>query len=151
MLNNYHSIAMFNKAGTSPGKIVSNLKYNDHFLYPVDVDNSAQQFHNVVQGEGMVPFVTRDEYSNQGGTMTPALYEGHIQSDTHTGLSAQFGYQVYKLNRNERINSRGIELYNIFDKIENKKATTQSFTLRTYLELIRVATLKDGVMETMFA
>ena len=151
MLNNYHSVSMFNKNGTAPGKLVSNLKYNDHFLYPVDVENSAQQFHNVVQGEGMVPFVTRDEYSNQGGTMTPALYEGHAQSDSHSGLTGQFFYQVYKLNRNERINSRGIELYNIFDKIENKKAAEQSFTLRTYLELIRVATLKDGVMETAFA
>ena len=83
--------------------------------------------------------------------MTPAAYEGHAQSDSHSGLTGQFFYQVYKLNRNERINSRGIELYNIFDKIENKKAAEQSFTLRTYLELIRVASLKDGVMTTAFA
>ena len=151
ILNEYHSVGMMNPGEVAPGTLTSNIKYNDHFLYPVDVSNPAQQFHNVVQGEGMVPFVTRDEYSNQGGVLTGAAYEKHPQSNTHLGLQSQFFYQVYKLNRNERINSRGLEIYNTFDKIENKTGAAQSFTLRTYLELIRVATLKDGVMDVFFA
>ena len=151
ILNEYHSVGMMNAGGVAPGTLTSNVKYNDHFLYPVDVTNAAQQFHNVVQGEGMVPFVTRDEYSNQGGTMTLSSYEGHAQNDTKKGLQSQFFYQVYKLNRNERINSRGLELYNTFDKIENQDGAKQSFTLRTYLELIRVASLKDGMLDVYFA
>ena len=151
ILNEYHSVGMMNPGGVAPGTLTSNIKYNDHFLYPVDVTNPAQQFHNVVQGEGMVPFVTRDEYSNQGGVLTGDKYEGHIQSSAKAGLQSQFFYQVYKLNRNERINSRGLELYNTFDKIENQDGAKQSFTLRTYLELIRVAQLNNGVMDVFFA
>lgn len=156
VLNNYHARACIQGYNLTPainGCLTSNVKYNDHFLYPVDVDNSAQQFYNVVQAEGMVPFVTREEYANQGTGMTLASYEGVSQSNDTSGLVGKFFYQAYKLNRNERINQRGIELYQRYDGLLNLKgdASASTCTLRSYLELVRVATLKDGVMETFLA
>ena len=156
MLNNYHSRACIQGYNLTPainGCLTSNVKYNDHFLYPVDVDNSAQQFYNVVQAEGMVPFVTREEYGNQGTGMTGVDYEGVPQDDDTSGLVGKFFYQAHKLNRNERVNQRGIELYQRYDGLLNLKgdASASTCTLRSYLELVRVATLKDGVMETFLA
>ena len=157
ILNKYHSMSMDRlytgaQGARFNGVLTSNLKYNDHFLYPVDVDNSAQQFHNVVQGEGMVPFIHREEYNNEGQGLASATFNGYQQKDPDHGLAGKMFYQVHKLNRNGRINSRGIEIYNTYDKLKNSKAAgANSATLRTYLELIRVASLKDGVMDTFFA
>ncbi len=156
LLNNYHARACIQGYDLTPAKngcLTSNVKYNDHFLYPVDVDNSAQQFYNVVQAEGMVPFVTREEYANQGPGMAGTEYEGMPQDDFQRGLVGKFFYQAYKLNRNERVNQRGIELYQRYDGLRNltDTAVAGSCTLRAYLELVRVATLKDGVMETFLA
>lgn len=157
ILNNYHSMALDRlytgtEADRFNGVLTSNVKYNDHFLYPVDVTNSAQQFHNVVGGEGMVPFVTREEYNKESESLPLAEYEGWEQNSEVNGLSGKYFYQVYKLNRNERVNSRGIELYNTWDKLKNSKSSgTNTATLRTYVELIRVAQLNNGVFETFFA
>jgi hypothetical protein len=157
MLNNYHSRAMDRDYtdGTPSdrfqGSLTANVKYNDHFLYPVDVSNSAQQFHYLTQAEGMVPFIYRQEYNNEGQGLTANTYQGHAQNDIDAGLAGNFFYQAYKLNRNERVNSRGIELYNTFDKIPNSDADDSTATLRTYIELIRVAQLKDGKFDIFFA
>jgi hypothetical protein len=157
MLNKYHSRGLQRKYdGTETerfnGSLTSNIKYNDHFLYPVDVTNSAQQFHYLVGAEGMVPFISREEYNFEGDGLASATYEGWQQKSDDNGLANNFFYQAYKLNRNERVNSRGIELYNTWDKIKNSKAVgTNSCTLRTFLEIVRVAQLVDGKIETFFA
>ena len=157
MLNKYHSRGLQRLyTGTETarfnGSLTSNVKYNDHFLYPVDVTNSALQFHYLVGGEGMVPFVNREEYNFQGQSLASGTYEGWQQKSEDNGLANNFFYQAYKLNRNERVNSRGIELYNTWDKIKNSKDTgTNSCTLRTYLELIKVVQLKDGQFDIFFA
>ena len=156
MLGNYHARGMMRQyTGTEAdrfnGRLTSNIKYNDHFLYPVDVDNSAQQFHNLVSAEGMVPFIYREEYNFEGQGLANGTYAGHSLKDHDRGLAANFFYQAYGLNRNERINSRGIELYQTYNKLENKSASPASFTQRNYLELIRVATLENGIMSVAFA
>ena len=157
MLNKYHSRGLqrlYTGTETSRfnGSLTSNIKYNDHFLYPVDIANSALQFHNVVSAEGMVPFVTREEYNFEGQGLSSATYEGWGQNSDDNGLANNFFYQAYKLTRNERVNSRGLEIYNTWDKIKNSKASgTNTCTLRTYLEIVRVAQLQDGKMETFFA
>ncbi len=157
MLNNYHSMGLDRvytgtEADRFNGVLTSNVKYNDHFLYPVDVTNSAQQFHNVVVGEGMVPFVMREEYNKESSSLPLAEYEGWSQNSEVNGLSGKFFYQLYKLNRNERVNSRGVELYNTWDKLKNSKSSgTNTATLRTYVELIRVAQLNNGVFDVFFA
>ena len=159
ILGTYHSMSMNRDQGAATaltkrynGLLTANIKYNDHFLYPVDVDNSAQQFHYLTQAEGMVPFISREEYGFEGRSLTPGTFEGYGQSNQSHGLAGRFFYQAYKLNRNERINSRGIELYNTFDALHNSKgAVANTATLRSYLELIRVVQLNKGVTEVFFA
>ena len=159
ILGNYHSMSLGRdlangtQASRYYGVLTSNVKYNDHFLYPVDVDNSAQQFHYLTQAEGMVPFIAREEYNFEGQGITGGTFEGYEQKEEHHGLAGRFFYQAYKLNRNERVNSRGIELYNTFDPLPNSKTdnSANTATLRTYLEIIRVVQLVDGKMEVFFA
>ncbi len=158
ILGNYHSMSCGRDVsnGTESarynGVLTSNVKYNDHFLYPVDVDNSAQQFHYLTQAEGMVPFIAREEYNFEGQGLTQGTFEGYEQRAQHHGLAGRFFYQAYKLNRNERVNSRGIELYNTFDPLPNSKsAGANTATLRTYLEIIRVVQLNNGKTEVFFA
>jgi len=165
LLNNYHAFGCGRVYGTSSsadtnGTLTSNLKYNDHLLYPVDVTNPAVQFHNVVQAEGMVPFVTREEYSFQGKTTTGVTVEGIDQNaevngavDTASqGLVNQFFYQAYKLNRNERVNQRGVELIVNYNPLTNLSGgTSDNYTLRSYVELVKVARLQNGVLESFFA
>ena len=52
-INNYGSDTPLVTA-TGNGTIETNLRYNDLFLFPIDVTNSARQFHNVVQTEGRI-------------------------------------------------------------------------------------------------
>ena len=134
------------------GKNVTNIKYNNQFLYPVDIDNPCRHFYQVTQAEGMVPFVTRDEYSDAGNLITPTFFELGAQNNVTLGLPNKFFYQAYHLNRSERINSRGIEYYFSYDALNNLSGgSSDSYTMRTYVELMKVATLRDGVMETFFA
>ena len=165
LLNNYHAFGCGRTYGTSAsadtnGTLTSNLKYNDHLLYPVDVTNPAVQFHNVVQAEGMVPFVTREEYSFQGDTTTGVGLEGVAQNDitegaidtAQQGLVNQFFYQAYKLNRNERVNQRGVEIIVNYNPLQNLSGGgSDNYTLRSYVELVKVARLSNGMMETFYA
>ena len=158
ILGNYHSMSMNRQYGGAEaaryqGRLISNIKYNDHFLYPVDVDNSAQQFHYLTQAEGMVPFITREEYNFEGAGMTAGTFEGYTPHHHQNGLAGKYFYQAYKLNRNERINSRGLEVYNTYDPLKNSKKddTANTATLRTYLEIIRVVQLQNGITDVFFA
>ena len=134
------------------GSLIANIKYNNEFLYPVDIDNSARSFYQVTQAEGMVPFVVREEYSNQGKSMTPSTLEGLVQNSQQKGLSNHLFYQAYHLNRGERVNSRGIEYYFEYNKLYNfSGGATDTYTLRTYIEMLKTATLNDGMMTVELA
>ena len=124
------------------GSLIYNLRYNDNFLFPVDVDNSARHFHNIVQTEGKVPFVVRQEYSSEGQVLG-GLFEGQTQSDM---LTNKFFYVANRLNRNERVNSRGVEAY-----VNYQKLPTGTYTIRFYIELVRMAELRDGVVSVAYA
>ena len=173
LVNNFHSMgAMREVNGTDAenynGKLTANIKYNNQFLYPVDINNSARLFNAVVSAEGMVPFVVREEYGYEGKQISPIDFEGLAQNGVDHqgnayGLPNKFFYQAYHLNRNERVNSRGLEYYFDYDKLQNYStakdsdaanavgAKGNSYTLRTYVELMKVATLKNGMIETFFA
>lgn len=159
VLNNYHSFGMMRKydgaAGVNfNGSLTANIKYNDKFLYPVDIDNQARLFHELQKAEGMVPFVTRDEFSNEGATTTPVEFQGYDQNDNGSGVLNKFFYQAFHLNRGERVNSRGIEYYFNYNKLQGgllDNASANTYTLRVYIELMRMATLNDGMINTFFA
>jgi hypothetical protein len=146
-------LANFSSVGPAPdvtlenvasknGSLTYNLRYNDHFLFPVDVDNNARHFHNIVQAEGKVPFVTRQEYSGEGLVLGGKI-EGYDQDQV---LQNAFFYIANRLNRNERVNSRGIEAY-----VDYQTLSAGNYTIRFYVELVRMAQLRNGVLDIQFA
>ena len=138
-----------NKMGSS----VINLKYNNEFLFPIDVDNTARQFHNVVQSEGLVPYVSREEYAREGLSLSKRLLapdptNGLGGYEYAASLSGTSFWHSLRLNRGERVNSRGLELYWTLNKLPT---TTAAYTMRAYLETIKFVSLKDGMVESFLA
>ena len=159
ILNQYHSMSperkySFGQApapGNHNGSLTVNIKYNDRFLYPIDVTNPARQFHNTAQAEGMVPFVTREEFCAEGVGLTDDTYEGYVQNTgdagDEDGILGRFNWLSYRLNRNERINSRGLEYYWKYEGLNNSENLTQ----RSWLELAKLTTISGGYVTTELA
>jgi len=157
LLNQYHCMtcdANYVRGGLSGSNGVQtmNVKYNDHFLFPIDVNNSARHFHNTAQAEGMVPFVTREEYSSEGTALTPDEFMGYDQDSgvgntIDTGVIGRFAWNSYRLNRNERVNSRGIELFSQFQDLDNQGTYIQ----RSWIEIVKLTQIVDGFVSTELA
>jgi len=162
ILNQYHAMVpepgyVFGQTpngGLQNGSITYNIKYNDRFLYPVDVKNSARHFHNVAQAEGVPPFVTREEYSAEGVALTDDKFMGYVQSEGRAGsalggrgIFGRFGWLANRLNRNERVNSRGIECFFKYDTLDNGPTYTQ----RSWIELVKITQLNSGYVFTALA
>jgi hypothetical protein len=140
-----------NKMGSS----VINLKYNNGFLYPIDVDNTARQFHNMVQAEGLVPYVSREEYAREGlslsqRTLAPTSGTTGLGGYAYSSFLSGVGFwHALRLNRGERVNSRGLELYWTLNSLP--AAPTNHYTLRVYLETIKFTALSDGFVQSYLA
>jgi hypothetical protein len=148
LLNNYVAEGP-SISGTSTGEVKNNLKYNDNFLYPIDVVNDARHYHNVFQSEGRVPYISRDLYRGEGqlatnNTDTPGAVEFE-DFPADSDLRQKFFYTAFRLNKGERVNSRGIELY------DTRTTMGGSSTLRCWLQVMKVAQLKDGMFSMGFA
>tara|TARA_R110000824_G_scaffold44205_1_gene128710 strand:- start:4426 stop:5928 length:1503 start_codon:yes stop_codon:yes gene_type:complete len=131
------------------GTVTTNLKYNDNFLYPIDVVNNARHYHNVFQSEGRVPYISRDLYRGEGQLATTQVltpgsvdFEGY---DSQEGLQSKFFWTAYRLNKGERVNSRGIEVY------DTRATVGEPSTFRCWLQLMRVASLRDGMFSMSYA
>ncbi len=152
ILNTFHSqSASLNSDNV--GQITTNVRYNDHYLYPIDRSLSALQFHDVTQTESNVPYITRDEYNQEGGGalgggLSGVEYNNLDVSSTTVGLRGKFNWLAHRLNRNERINSRGIELETLYSSLQ---AVTNDYTMRCWIEVVRVATLENGMMDCYYA
>ena len=154
--NQYHAISPESQydfgeapaAGLQNGSLTVNIKYNDKFLYPIDVVNPARQFHNTAQAEGMVPFVTREEFCAEGVGLTTDEFMGYSQQEgdaaTEKGVLGRFNWLSYRLNRNERINSRGLEYYWKYEGLDD----TGLYTQRTWLELAKLTVIQAGYVTT---
>ena len=155
LLNKYGGICALRTAAaaadTEQGRVTSNLKFNDHFLYPVDRVISAVHFYDVTQSEGVTPFVTRDFYSGESRTTSVVKFMGRDQASTHHGVRGRFFFQSWRLNRSERISSRGIELYQTYNIITALKSATETYTLKAWLEVLKYAELENGIMTCYFA
>mgnify|MGYP003638448401 FL=1 len=132
------------------GEISQNIKLNGEFLYPINVDNTARCFHNVTQSEGLTPYCGRQEYSNEGNSLTRRTLQGHVVNDVFAGTAF---WQAARLNKGERVNSRGLELYYNVNMPDagSSPAVNDAYTLRVFLETIKFASLRDGMVETMLA
>ena len=127
------------------GSIALNLKYNNGFLFPMDVDNKARLFHNVVQAEGLVPYSSREEFSREGLSLSERTLQGYSFSGALSGTAF---WNAFRLNRGERVNSRGLELYSTIAALP---AANANYTLRAYLETIKFVSLKDGMVSSFLA
>lgn len=145
-----------------------NLKMNEQFLFPIDVKNSSRHFHNVVQTEGMVPFTSREVYSKEGVSLSLAQFDSGVMTsgemwgsgsitagqdaDADRGVGGQGpGSQFWcamRLNRGERINSRGMELY--FQGGTGFPLKGNGVQ-RVWLETLRTAVLQDGELTSYYA
>ena len=140
------------------GVATLNLKYNDTFLYPIDVNNTARHFHNTASAEGLVPFTTREVFGGEGESLSTGSWAVAGDSKSFTGkpgtshiadnLSGAAFYCGFRLNDNTRINSRGIELYSTWS---NSTATTAGYVQRVWLETIKQLTLNNGRVEIQYA
>ena len=139
------------------GTATLNLKYNDTFLYPVDVDNSARHFHNTASTEGLTPYTTREVYSAEGESLsggslqvasTVKSFTGPPGAHIDTDLSGTAFFVGWRLGDNQRINSRGIELYMTWS---NSVASASGYLQRVWLETIKQLTLENGRVSIQFA
>jgi hypothetical protein len=136
-------------SATSTGTVTTNLKYNDNFLYPIDVSNDARHYHNVFQSEGRVPYISRDLYRGEGQLATTAVKTpGSVAFEDYEGeefLQQKFFWTAYRLNKGERVNSRGIELY------DTRTTMSGASTFRCWIQIMRVATLREGMFSMAYA
>jgi hypothetical protein len=129
------------------GRFITNCLYNDQRLYPIDRSNPAVHFNDVARAEGVPPHVLRQEYNKEGSLLTADYtYMGRSQASSTLGFNGFAHWIVYALNRNERINSNGIRL-----QTKYTKSLAGSFIHRSYLELIKSATLENGRFRTQYA
>ena len=148
ILNQYSAEANL-ETGTAFGRLTSNVKKNDKFIFPIDRSNTALHFHGVADTEGMIPFVSRDEYGRQGGRMTSAFYELNTQN---VGLSGKFFHTAYKMPDGDRVNSRGLELHSKMQALPPVfQGGAVSYMSRCWIECVKVATLQDGVFDCYYA
>lgn len=150
LLNNYEggglqtTLGGLNPLPRTFGTFTHNLRYNDNYLYPIDISNPSRVVDNITQAEGSPPFMSKDEWSNQESLITLQPFEERQAEAELRGTSC---WTCDRLNRNERVNSRGIELYATWNYLENDGANT----LNAWLELVRYAVLEDGVFTVTWA
>ena len=135
----------------STNNTIHNVRYNDNFLYPVDIQNNSRLFYNIHQSEGSVPFISSDEYDGQQTLISGAKVMSYKLDDA---LSQKSYWTEDRLNRNERINSRGIELYQTWKALPGGvpvAPATNVYTFRCWLEVVRSATLEDGILTPTWA
>ena len=126
-----------------------NLLYNDRFEFSVDRTNSALQFATTHAAEGQVPMLTHDEIVKRSATtsITAETLEGLAQASNDTGIEELFRWNAIRPNKGERINNKGIDLhYKIPSGLEDG-----TYTLRVYVELLKIATIENGQFNCYFA
>lgn len=132
----------------SNGTMTTNIRYNDFFVFPIDLSNTAVLFDKLSRAQFSLPFVTREEYAAEGNILTANTFEGNAQNAS-TGVLGNFFFQAYKLPSG-RVNARGLELTTQCDALP-ALAGTNKYTQRTYIEIARVAVLENGFLTAGFA
>ena len=151
ILNKYSAVAPardYSSATKSNGTLTTNIRMNDFFVFPIDLSNSAVLFDKTARSERSFPFVTREEYSAEGDVLSSENFHGTAQNGS-TGLLGNFFFQSYRLPVG-RVNARGLELTTQCDSLA-ALAAGQTYTQRTYIEIEKVAELRDGFLTAGFS
>jgi hypothetical protein len=139
VLNNFQ--AEYPNTGTESVEL--NVRYNNSFIYPIDVKNTARLYNLVTLAEGMTPFVPRSSYNDEGDAITTNLVYGYSQASQFGG--AMF-YQAHRLHKGERVSGKGIDLYTKYNELSGG-----NYTQRVWLEYLRVCTITNGVLDVFNA
>jgi hypothetical protein len=134
LLNRYKS-----NLDTSGGNDISyNLKINDEFLFPVKINNPAEQFVNVLNSEGMPLNITGRDYDKTLGCSftSKEVIEEHDQTTDLTGNKRWM--TIFNLGA-QRINNRGIELY-----LDVANANDVDLNQLVWLEISKTLVLANG-------
>lgn len=135
----------------SNNSVEINVKYNDRYLFSGgDVTNNGRHYHNIVRAEGLAPHVTKEEYCNQFESLSTANLEG---SRFDTFLAGKFGWICVALNRGEKVNQRGVELYSKYLTLPVLGGGT-TYTQRAWVEVVRIADIDvtgTGTTEVFWA
>ena len=116
-----------------------NVRYNNEFLYPIDVTNTARIYNLTTLAEGMTPFTSRDGWNREGQATVGDEIVGYTQS---TFLAGNNFYQSHRLNRNERVSGKGIELYTKYDILSGT-----NYIQRAWVEYLKIATITNGLLD----
>lgn len=123
--------------GARTGDVKYNLKYKSRFEFSQSLENKAEIFTELTKSEGL-PFVTRQEYSNEGGGILPnTKFENKVQTTNLIGRFFIMGTQL----TNGRVESDGVELH------LSGEFPAGTYQVRTYLEYGRSARIEDGEVE----
>jgi hypothetical protein len=150
LLNKYSAVAPdrdYVSATKYNGTLTTNIRMNDHFIFPIDLSNSALLFDVTARAQGGLPFVTREEFSGEGNILDSATVEGHALNGS-SGLLSNFFWTAYKLPAG-RVNSRGLELTTKLDALPTLSGSN-TYTQRTWIEIKKLAELKDGYLTAGF-
>lgn len=116
-----------------------NVRYNNSFIYPIDVKNTARLYNLVTLAEGMTPFTPRTAYNDEGDAITTNHIYGYRQDGQFGG--AMF-FQAHRLHKGERVSGKGIELYTKYDELSGS-----NYTQRVWLEYLKIATITNGILD----
>lgn len=154
ILNKYQATGM-KKDGQGTGKLESNLFFNERFLFPINVKNNARHYHNLRDAEMKQVFIPDELYCGQDMLLPNTTdgvglkYDGRGQDQ----LRASQFYQGFRLNRGERVGTKGIELtMNATNQAgDDEGLKNASYLQKVYTEQLRYATLKDGQLEVFWS
>ena len=143
--------------GNNTQVLTSNLLYNNNRLYPVDRTSPSVHFHDLIATEQNVPQVSQQQYSDNGdvqssgsandvGILSSFTYNGTDQNSLTVGLMGNFFWQGFRLNRNERVDSNGVQL-----EVRYPGLPAGTYIHRSWLELVKTARLQNGVFSTELA
>ncbi len=141
----YKSVCPPRNGGTGlTGAIEYNVRYNDRFEFPTSITNKSRLFSHHTQSEGLL-FVTRDGYSNNGNNGYTAFKYFNRAQNGNAGVAGNQYYLATRLT-NGRVGVRGIELH-----YKAAAMVAGDYTLRTFIEYNRLASLEGGLFTIMNA
>lgn len=156
ILNRFCAVAPSVAGGSENQLLTSNLIYNNNRLYPVDRTSPSIHFHDLISTEQNVPQVSQQMYSRSGddnaggdndaGILSDFTYNANNPDSGVEGVMGSFFWQGFRLNRNERVDSTGIQL-----EINYALLPSGTFIHRSWLELVKNARLLNGVFSTELA
>lgn len=166
ILNDYKAIAMTEPRSANrehatndtrqAGELQSNLFMNERFLFPLDVKNNSRHFFNLYDADKRHYHTPRELYSDSGKALMDSQssdqhYEGRSQTGNLTG--SQF-WQGFRLNRGERVGTKGIELHMNARGVDGSGAGLPDGTYNqiVYQEVLRTLTMdkNTGQIEVFY-